>query len=925
MYSHPFGRRYLMVLQAALGLLLVMAVFDLSMQRGALTSSAEQAASSVKFSGLSLQLAQGNLAFSTENSKLGALAAFDALNRRAGSALEVTWDSQTGIPRFLTGRGASTRLPYIPTAAEIGNPLAIARGFLDQNRALFRLDAVTRDFGPARFEPDKQLNFSQIRLPQLYNGIPVFGRQLAVHLDQKDQVVAVNGQYVPGLNISTRPSLTKEQAEQFAVTDVKERELDPGDGVHMTAKVFKDRTTLTVYVDDKGKATLAWSVEMLTNSPLGEWTIFVNANRLAVVHAIDRLANAKNRQTYSAGNTTNIPGKLLAQEGERSSDPIGQAAHDNAAKVYDYYLSTFKRDSIDGQGGPIISSVHYGSDPADAENAAWIGDANQMVYGDGGRIFKPLAYGLDIVGHELTHGVTGSTSNLIYEGQSGALNESYSDIFGAMIDRANWTMGETVVKSPPFPVPYLRNLQDPEMGGLYDPSNPLSGEGQPGDMSRYANLPLTRKADYGGVHINSGIPSRAAYLVATAIGKEKMEQIYYRTLTQYLTPDANFADAGRATVRAATDLYGATEVNAVQAAFRQVGIDLGSSQVTPVPTTPAGPSRTPSPGLPLPRPSTSTPGPTFPTVNTPTPNSSFPTPSLPTPGPTTTTPAPNVPQGCRELIVNGGFEGTSGWKEVNSSHTSIIDPQLPHTGAQSAWLGGTDQESVQYIRQDVTLPANATSVKLSYYRLLHSETSGLGGLIARDATFTVLLADTNGNQIAKIETLLSSQGDDTWRQAQFDLSRYAGRTVRIVFSAANPRGNVSSLFIDDVSMTACTTGQGPAVPSPAAADQVYIQGHVVDADTGRGISGAQLFILKPGLTATDAAADGEITDDEVLTYGTSDSQGAYQTLDPVPRGHTYSVVLIAGGYRAVLADNGLALPADAPNPTQVDATMRAGF
>jgi bacillolysin len=917
MYSHPFGRRHLTIIQAALVVLLALAILNLSTQRGVLTSSAEQAVSSIKVSGLSFQATQGPLELGSENSKPGtlwvSLAAFDALNRRAGGVLDVTWDAQTGIPRFLTGRGASTRLPYIPTAAEIGNPLAIARGFLDQNRALFRLDAVARDFGPARFEPDKQLNFSQIRLPQLYNGVPVFGRELAVHLDHKDQVVAVNGQYVPGLNIPTRPSLTKEQAEQFAVTDVKERELDPGEGAHMTANVFQDRTALTVYVDDNGKATLAWSVEMMTGSPLGEWTVFVNANRLAVVHAIDRLANAKSRQTYSARNTTNIPGKLLAQEGERTSDPIGQAAHDNAGKVYDYYFNTFKRDSVDGQGGSIISSVHYGSDPADAENAAWIGDANQMVYGDGGRIFKPLAYALDIVGHELTHGVTGSTANLIYEGQSGALNESYSDIFGAMIDRANWTIGETVVKSPPFPVPYLRSLQDPELGGLYDPSDPLSGEGQPGDMSRYANLPISRKADYGGVHINSGIPSRAAYLLATAIGKEKMEQIYYRTLTQYLTPDANFADAGRATVRAATDLYGATEVNAVQTAFRQVGIDLGSSQPGPVSPTPGGPSRSPTPGLP------------FPGLGTPTPNPSFPTPSLPTPGRATPTPVPNVPQGCRDLIVNGGFEGTSGWKEVSSSDTSIIDPQLPHTGSQSAWLGGTDQESAQYIRQDVILPANSTSIKLSYYRLIHAETSGLAGLIARDATFTVLLADTNGNQITKIETLASSQGDDTWRQVQFDLSRYAGRTIRLVFSAANPRGNVSSLFVDDVSVTACTTGQGPAAPSPASADQVYVQGHVVDADTGRGILGAQLFILKPGLTATDAAADGEITDDEVLTYGTGDSQGAYQTMDPVPRGHTYSVVLIAGGYRPVLADNGLALPADAPNPAQVDATMRAGF
>jgi hypothetical protein len=283
-----------------------------------------------------------------------------------------------------------------------------------------------------------------------------------------------------------------------------------------------------------------------------------------------------------------------------------------------------------------------------------------------------------------------------------------------------------------------------------------------------------------------------------------------------------------------------------------------------------------------------------------------------------------VPSGCRDLIVNGGFEGSTGWKEVASSHTQIIDPELPHTGSKSAWLGGTDEESVQYIRQDVSIPANATSVKLSYYRLVHSESSGLGGLFARDATFTVLLADTGGNQIAEVESVSSSQADDKWRQVQFDLSRYAGQTIRLVFTGDNPRGNVSSMFVDDVTLAACTSGQGPAAPPTSSGDQVYIQGHITDADTGRGVRGAQIFFLVSGTSASQAAADDEITDDEVLTYGTTDNQGAYQTGDPVTRGHAYSVVIIANGYRPVLADNGATLRQDAANPTVVDATMRAG-
>src|SRR4029453_241574 len=124
---------------------------------------------------------------------------------------------------------------------------------------------------------------------------------------------------------------------------------------------------------------------------------------------------------FTADNTTEIPGRQLIDEGERSRDPVAQAAHDAAGVVYDYYSKTFKRDSVAARGLPIVSTVHFGSDPEDAENAAWVGEAQQMIYGDGGQIFRPLAYGLDVVGHELTHGITDNTAQLVYEGQSRGL------------------------------------------------------------------------------------------------------------------------------------------------------------------------------------------------------------------------------------------------------------------------------------------------------------------------------------------------------------------------------------------------------------------------------------------------------------------------------------------------------------------------
>lgn len=816
--------------------------------------------------------------------------AFDTLQRRTPRTLAVHWRPLTGTPDFLAGADldGATRIPYTPTAAERGNPLAVARGFLDENRALFRLTSATDELEPLPVEPDYQRDFTNVRFRQVYRGLPVYGRQLIVHLDPQEQIVAVNGHFVPGIAVPTQPTLGQASAESLAVEDLRDTQLDAAERASVQAVVLREKTRLVVYVDSNNKATLAWQVTVMTQAPLGQWRYFVNARRPTIVHRSDTIADGKVRRTFSAQNTTSIPGRVVIEEGERSRDAVAQAAHDGAGRVYDYYFTKFQRDSIDGRGSPLVSTVHYGSDPAESENAAWIGEAAQMVYGDGGRVFKPLPYGLDVVGHEFTHGVIESTANLVYEGQSGALNESYADIFGTLIAGSNWTIGGAVVKSPPYPLPYLRSLADPNANGSYDPRNPLRGVGQPAHMREYASLPVSRRADNGGVHINSGIPNHAAFLIAQALGNEKLEQIVYRALTQYLTPDADFLTAARVSVRAASDLYGPAEAEAVRNAFAQVGLDAGGGATPP----PAQPAPTPPP--------------------------------LPKPGPGTPD-QPPLPQGCTNIIANGGFESEVGWTQRSTSQTAIIDPELPRTGARSAWLGGTDKETLQYIFQDVTIPANATSARLSYFRLIHQETSGLiGGLFTSEARLAVIVADTSGNVLNPVEVVSSKQGDDQWKEAGADLSRFAGKTIRLAFRAENPRGNISSFFVDDVALAICTAGAAPSAPSPGSPDRVYIQGKVTSADTGRGIAGAQLIILRPGVSASQAAADNAISASEVLTKAVTDGQGIYRSDEPVPRGQTYSVIIIAGGYRSVVADNAMNVPASAGNPHTVNATMRRG-
>lgn len=802
---------------------------------------------------------------------------------QAQTPLTIRFDTQTGVVEFLAAR-ANGRIPYAQSGSTPNDPVAIAQDFLEQNRALFGIRNVKDELVFLRIEPDKQLGWSHIRFEQVYQGLPVFGKQLVVHLDKQHKPVSVNGQFTPGIDLPVEPLVTAKKATELALENLRTVQLTPAEQLRVQTQVLDQKTRLMIYVDRSGKARLAWSIIIMTEKPLGQWRFFINARRPLVIHAFDSVTDAKRRITYTASNSTRLPGRRLIDEGERSRDPVAQAAHDGAGTVYDYYAANFKRDGIDDQGSPIVSTVHFGRDDEEAENAAWVGELQQMIYGDGGRIFEPLSYGLDVVAHELTHGVTDNTAQLIYEGQSGALNESYSDVFGVLIDDANWTLGEEVVKSPPFPAPVLRDMEDPTLGGLYDPEDPLGSVGQPAHTDQYANLPLSRSADNGGVHVNSGIPNHAAYLIGQAIGREKLAQIYYRALTQYLTPDSDFFAAAEATIQATQELYGQADVQAVQNAFAEVGIDAGGPDTIPPPEE----NGSDIPDIP--------PGPDQP---------------------------PPIPQGCTDVVENGGFESDDAWVEVTAGEIVIIDTELPHSGKRSAWLGGNDQETLQIIYQDVRIPPNATSVEVSYFRLIHEEFAGLGELSNPEALFSVVVANTNGDILATIEELSSTQGDDQWHQAEFDLSKFAGKTIRLGFASETVRGNISSFFVDDVAIAVCTTGNTPNQPQPGA-DQVFIEGTVTSADTRRGISGAQVFILKPGISARQAAADDTVTDDEVITYGVTDAKGFYRTSEAVPRGETYSVIVLAGGYRPILADDGLEIASDEPNPVVADAEMRRG-
>ncbi|MBP7270141.1 MAG: M4 family metallopeptidase, partial [Bacteroidia bacterium] len=234
-----------------------------------------------------------------------------------------------------------------------------------------------------------------------------------------------------------------------------------------------------------------------------------------------------------------------------------------------YYLNTHSRNSINGEGGSIISVINMpNEDGSSMGNAFWNGQA--MFYGNGDASFFSLARALDVAGHEMTHGVTEKSAGLEYRDQSGAINESMSDVFGALIERNNFKIGEDVVRTSSFPSGALRDMSDPHNGGTG-----LSSPGwQPAHMSEFINT----TQDNGGVHINSGIPNKAFFLFASSTTLDKAEDVYYRALTTYLTKNSQFIDLRIAVIQAATDLFGSGsgEVNAARSAFDAVGITSGS-------------------------------------------------------------------------------------------------------------------------------------------------------------------------------------------------------------------------------------------------------------------------------------------------------------------------------------------------------------
>jgi Zn-dependent metalloprotease len=282
------------------------------------------------------------------------------------------------------------------------------------------------------------------------------------------------------------------------------------------------------------------------------------------------------RLVFDAQNTENLPGvKVRDEDDPATGDAAADEAFDGLGATFAFFQEAYGRNGIDGNGGALQATVHFG---VDYDNAFWNGE--RMVFGDGdGEVFTGFTRSLSVIAHELAHGVTDFSGGLEYEGQSGAINESYSDVFGALAeqhlagqsaDEATWLIGAGIF-SDAVQGQALRSMKEP--GAAYD-DDVLGRDPQPGHMRDYVDT----TEDNGGVHINSGIPNKAFHLVATALGGSAWERaglIWYRTLTGgALSPTVDFAGFADATLATAAAEYGeeSEEVAAVRAGWVGVGV-----------------------------------------------------------------------------------------------------------------------------------------------------------------------------------------------------------------------------------------------------------------------------------------------------------------------------------------------------------------
>ncbi len=539
-------------------------------------------------------------------------AALERLERETGARWTAVIHAQLGTPEHLSA-SSNVRIADGATASQT------VVAFLTKHKDLFKMIDPASELEAAREERD-DLGMTHARFRQVTRGVPVMGGELYAHFDKSGALASIDAHWVPGLDaITTTAAIDSDAAIARATSDLA-NDLPTSAMSWSRAPV----ATPIVFADGERAPRLAYRVQLRTG---GYWTskmeyaidaasgevlskyddiqtiagtgagVMGDTKALQIATATggyqlrDTTRTPNGIVTYTSAQSQTTPGTLLTSTTTSAWDTgvtgagAGVDAHFYAGIVYDYYKTHHARAGIDGNDGQIVSSVHFQSR---YDNAFW--DGTQMVYGDGdGTQFRAFSASLDVVGHELTHGVTQNTSALVYQKQSGALNEAVSDIFGTFVEHSaqpdpvkNWQLGEGL------------SLTNHPFRDMIHPANGM----QPAHMTQLVNT----TQDNGGVHTNSGIVNNAMYLmtmggtndvshtvVQRGIGWDRSAQLWYRAAFHYFTSTTDFAGAARGTLTAATDLtFTPDEAAIVECAWIATGVLTGTCKplgtTSPAPT-----------------------------------------------------------------------------------------------------------------------------------------------------------------------------------------------------------------------------------------------------------------------------------------------------------------------------------------------------
>ncbi len=487
----------------------------------------------------------------------------------------------SGKINFLGSPGGKALV--IPGLKQDATPTFAAKQALQNYGALFGLQNPVSELTQKSIRPGDN-GRTTFRYQQTYNDIPVIGGELYVNLGKGNSLLSMNGEVSTTLSLSTQPTITSQQATEAALAVVgKWYDIS-------TSKLRSSQPTLAIYDPrligpDHSLPRLVWKTEVTSSleKPIREM-VLVDAKRGLINLHIDRIAHARNRRTFTAMETFMLPGTEVCSESDTDclvgvlfNNPNAVKAHLHTKDTYDFYSAKHGRDSIDDAGMSLFSTVNWFNnfDSSTCPNAFWTGA--QMVYCTG-------MVADDIVAHEITHGVTDHTSNLYSYYQSGAISESFADLWGEFVDLGNgrgsdhsslsWLIGEdaTALNEP------LRDMADPPRFN------------QPDKMS--SPYYYTGTSDNGGIHINSGINNKAVYLMAdggnfngftiSGIGIDKTAKVYYEVQTRLLTSGADYLDLYNALYQGCRNLVGSsgiTDNDCVQVRLATEAVEMNQQPI----------------------------------------------------------------------------------------------------------------------------------------------------------------------------------------------------------------------------------------------------------------------------------------------------------------------------------------------------------